>query len=467
MQSKEEKLIKNTIIYSISNFGSKLLTFLIVPLYTYYLTTAEFGTYDTIISIQNLLAPVCALAIQEGLLRWLLASNEKHGDILGTGLGLYGICIAITDIVMLSVFHFIEWEYSNLFMLMLTTYTLETVLKFIVRGERKNNVFAVAGVLYTFVMLMFNVLFVVQFRLGVRGMLWSLVIANITCIIYMLFSMRKCVKIAELSFNKKLSHAMIIYSVMLVPNNISWWIMNASDRVMLTALCGAATTGIYSLACKFPSIVTILHTLFYQAWQEQAILEYESDARDSYYTKVFNNYMKLSCCAVLVLIPLSKLIIILFMNESYLSAYKYLGVLYLGSLFSSFSGFYGTGYISAKDTKNAMMTTIVGASLNILINVLFIKQFGIWAACFSTLIGYVAVWLIRIRQTKKYFKIDLDWKTFGFTMVLNVAFSVAICKLNFYGTVILFLAAAIIAVIVNRGIFVSIIKSIHNRIQRN
>ena len=70
-QSREARLVKNTIIYTISNFGSKVLTFLIVPLYTYYLTTEEFGTYDTIISFMNLLTPICILAIHEGLLRWL------------------------------------------------------------------------------------------------------------------------------------------------------------------------------------------------------------------------------------------------------------------------------------------------------------------------------------------------------------------------------------------------------------
>ena len=98
-QSREAKLVKNTLIYTVSNFGSKVLTFLIVPLYKYYLTTEEFGTYDTIISFMNLLAPICILAIHEGLLRWLLKSNEKHGDILGSGLGLLFTFIVITDTI--------------------------------------------------------------------------------------------------------------------------------------------------------------------------------------------------------------------------------------------------------------------------------------------------------------------------------------------------------------------------------
>ena len=102
-QSRETRLLKNTIIYTISNFGSKILTFLIVPLYTFYLTTSEFGIYDTILSIINLLAPLCVLAIHEGLLRWLLKSNEKHEEIIGSGLLLLLLFVFITDLIASAV----------------------------------------------------------------------------------------------------------------------------------------------------------------------------------------------------------------------------------------------------------------------------------------------------------------------------------------------------------------------------
>ena len=315
-QSREAKLVKNTLIYTVSNFGSKVLTFLIVPLYTYYLTTEEFGTYDTIISFMNLLAPICILAIHEGLLRWLLKSNEKHGDILGSGLGLLFTFIVITDTITFVVCSIFHWKYTFVFIALLTAFALHNCFQFIARGEKENKVFAISGIIYTMVMLSLNILFVMVFRFGVQGMLWSMTLAYCSDVVYLIFSLRKKLRLKEMRFNKTLAFSMLSFSIMLVPNSVSWWIMNASDRIMLTMMVGAATTGIYSLANKFPSIVTILHSLFYQAWQEQAVLEYDSEGRDTYYTNVFNTYMKLACCAVAVLIPLSKIIILFFMNKS-------------------------------------------------------------------------------------------------------------------------------------------------------
>ena len=187
-ESRELKLVKNTIIYTISSFGSKVLTFLIVPLYTFYLTTAEFGTYDTIISVLNLLAPMCVLAIHEGLLRWLLKSEDKHGDIVGTGLTLLTVFIFIADIVVWSVCTLIKWKYKELFILLLTFSAFQNSFQFMARGEKKNKVFAVSGIIYTLIMLSLNVILVVMFRMGVKGMLWSMAIAYLVDTIYLVLN---------------------------------------------------------------------------------------------------------------------------------------------------------------------------------------------------------------------------------------------------------------------------------------
>lgn len=463
-QSREARLVKNTIIYTISNFGSKVLTFLIVPLYTYYLTTEEFGTYDTIISFMNLLTPICILAIHEGLLRWLLKSNEKHGEILGSGLSLLVTFIVITDTIVFIVCSILHWKYTLAFIALLTAFALHNCFQFIARGEKENKVFAISGIIYTMVMLLLNILFVMVFHFGVDGMLWSMTMAYCSDVLYLIFCLREKLHLREMHFNKKLAFSMLMFSIMLVPNSVSWWVMNASDRIMLTMMAGAATTGIYSLANKFPSIVTILHSLFYQAWQEQAVLEYDSEGRDVYYTSVFNTYMKIACCVVVILIPLSKIVILFFMNESYASSYQYVGILYLGSLFSSFAGFYGTGYISAKDTKNAMKTTVVGAIVNFLINLLLIPVIGIWAACLSTLVGNVVVWGMRIKHTKKYFKILVDWKKFYFIMFINVLYTIFICFTNNIETIIMIIVAIIISIIMNRKIVVNIFEMIKKKV---
>ena len=421
--NKETRLFKNTVIYTISNFGSKILTFLIVPLYTYYLTTSEYGTYDTIISILSLVTPLCILAINEGLLRWLLGSYSDRSKIITVGGCIYLSLLLAVEIILTVTFRIVNWQYGVYFIILIVGSTMQTVLQFVARGLRRNKVFAVSGMLYTIVMLSLNLLCVMVIKMNIAGMFISIIAAYFVSNLYIAISISGDFSFKPKEFDKFLAKDMLKYSILLVPNNISWWIINVSDRLMLTYMIGASANGIYAIACKFPSIVAVLHTIFYQAWQEQAVLEYGSEDRDAFYTKIFNIYMRLSLCSVLILIPLSKWIIMHFMDVSYQSGYMYIGILYLGSIFSSFSSFFGTGYISAKDTKSAMITTMIGAIVNIVLNLTFIPTLGIWAACISTLIGYLVVWIIRIIQTKKYFTINVDWRCFAVLLAANTLYS--------------------------------------------
>lgn len=451
-KNKEKRLLKNTALYAASNFGSKILTFLIVPLYTYYLTTAEYGTADTMISIVNVLAPISVLSIHEALLRWLLKSDEDDKTVIWTGLKIY-LSLALTfDLVLACVLLITRYVYCVDMILLLTTLSFQTVMQYIVRGLKMNKCFAFSGVIYTFWMLLLSIILIVLLKQGTVGMIRSMSIAHFMSGTYIFLNIKSFLVDGFSIFNKKLAKSMLHYSCMLVPNAISWWIMNTSDRVMLTIMMGSAFTGIYSVACKFPSIMTTIHTLFYQAWQEQAVLEYGSDSRDAYYTKIFNAYMRLSICIILVLIPSTKLFINLFMSESYKTSYQYVSILYLGSLFSSFSSFYGTGYISAKDSKNATITTTIGALINCIINLVFIKFIGIWAACLSTLVAYFAVYIIRVYQTRKYFRIDLNRKVFFVLLSIAIAYSAIVIVANNIFLIFMTIIAIIIMIYFNKGV---------------
>jgi O-antigen/teichoic acid export membrane protein len=461
--SRGKRLAKNTIIYMVSNFGSKVLTFLIVPLYSWYLTTSQYGTYDTIVSVEGLIMPLCILAINEGLLRWLLKSDERDGAIVGTGYGIYLVLLILSDAVLAVAFAITGWHWGRMFLFLLTVSTMYTVLQYTARGAKQNRAFAVSGVLYTVTMLSCNLIFIVGMHYKIGGMLMSLALAYLAGALYLLAELRNLFRPSTLSFDKKLGREMLRYSIMLVPNNISWWIMNASDRIMLTAMIGSSYTGIYSIACKFPTIVSTIHTIFYQAWQEQAVIEYDSDTRDQFYTRVFNVYVRLAGSLVLVLVPFSKLFIALFMNESYVEGYRYTGVLYLGALFSSFSAFYGTGYISSKDTKSAMYTTFLGAAINALINLLFIRKFGIWAACYSTFFGYLAVWVVRMIQTRKYFTITVEWKTFFLLMGSCAVISAVVCFCGMALTWVLFAVTFAAAFLLNKKLIRAAVRFLKNR----
>lgn len=466
-RSKEKKLLKNTALYAISNFGSKILTFLIVPLYTYYLTTAEYGTADTIISVVNVLAPISILSIHEGLLRWLLKSDEDEKIIIWTGLKLYSVFAISFNFLVFVVLYLVKWEFCVDFVFLLITLSFQNTMQFIARGLKKNKIFAISGVVYTITMLSLNIFLIIVMGQGIYGMIRSMTLAHLLSGVFVFFNIKNVFLLRHHVFDKNLARKMIAYSILLVPNAISWWVMNTSDRLMLTGMIGASFTGIYSVACKFPSIMNAVHSLFYQAWQEQAVLEYDAENRDVYYTKIFNTYMKLSFCLIILLIPLTKVFINLFMSESYKISYEYVSILYLASLFSSFSSFYGTGYISAKDPKNATITTTIGAITNCLINLLFIKLIGVWAACISTLVGYVIVYLIRVFQTRKYFHISLELKSFIVLLIISVIYSGFVIFADWRICILMSVVAMGVLYAFNRHIIMKGFMSIKKKIMKS
>lgn len=460
---KEKKLIKNTLLYTISNFGSKVLVFIIVLLYTYLLSTSEFGEYDTIISLVQLIMPIAMLSINEAILRWLLKSKDDNKKVIYTGLLCYLIFMTLSLIIIFIFNKFINYEYSFIMSICLFSISLNELFQFSARGLKRNKVFAVSGIIQTIGMIIFNLIFIIVFKAGINGMLVSFALSQILSVLFLIYKLKDIIEIKIANFDKTLAKQMVKYSVMLVPNTVSWWIMNSSDKLMLTNIKGADYTGIYSVATKFPSIINMLHMLFYRAWQEQAVLEYDSKDKNEYYTKIFNVYSKILLSIILLIIPVSKIYILLTMSVEYVNSYKYIGILLIAAVFSAFSSFYGTGYISSKETKKAAYTTMIGAFINFFINVLLIERIGIWATCLSTLIGYLVTWLIRIKQTKKYFNIKVNWKVLIMLIVLNSIYCLLVLIDNYLITLGTILLGIIIIICVNKREIKEIKKLIKNR----
>jgi O-antigen/teichoic acid export membrane protein len=163
--------------------------------------------------------------------------------------------------------------------------------------------------------------------------------------------------------------------------------------------------------------LTTITGIFYLAWQETAIKEYNSDNRDIFFSNIFEKYSRLLYGLTLCAIPATQIVISVFVGDEYKNAWMYTGFLYLGAVFSALSSFLGLGYQISKETKRSMSTTIFAAAINILVNILLIEKIGLQAASFSTFISYLFLFLVRIRHCRRYFELKVNW-TFFWLMLL-------------------------------------------------
>lgn len=465
-KNKEKDLVKNTLLFTIGNAGSKILMLIIVPLYTYYVSTDQMGQYDLVNTYVGLFSPIACLALHEGIYRWLLDENTKDRDILKTGLFSTVIAVLVFDCVAFLVLNNLGITYLPEFVLLVTVSAFYTVTQFITRGLRNNKIYAVQGIVYSITLIICNLFLVIWLRMQARGLILSMAIAYIVTIIFMMIVQHLGKKyLVWGKLDKSLATELIKYSLPIVPNNIAWWLVSASSRVVINWEIGNSANGIYAISMKFPTLINMLSTFFYQAWQEQAISEYDSEERDAYYTKIFNIYVKILLSGIVVLLPVTKFIIVYFMDSSYHDAYQFVGVLYLSSAFNAFAGFYGTGYLSTKKTIGVLTTTVWGAIANVVITVALINKVGLYAAALGSMIGNAVIWGNRLVQTRKHFNIRVDWKSFLILLLICIIVIATTNVADLFVMTALEIVACLFFLVVNKNLVIPFAAMIIKRVR--
>lgn len=413
-RSKYKDLSKNTLLFTISSFGTKIISFLLVPLYTYVLTTGDYGTADLMTTTVQLLIPILTLNVQDGVLRFCLDENYNPKKVIGAGikvivvgsvilgvlLWLLGIsgCLDIANKYFLFLyFSFIFGSLSNCFSMYL-------------KAKNRVKIITISGLTNTLLTCLLNIFLLLFAKIGVDGYLIANVSGTMIAVCIMFF-WGGIYKEASYRENGYVLKSIIPYSIPLVANSLAWWINNVSDRYILTFFCGAAVNGIYAVAYKIPTILSTIQSVFYNAWSISAITEFDEDDRDGFMGNIYSVYSCISVVVCSFLLLLNMFISKILYSNEFFAAWKYVPPLLTGTVFNGIALFEGCIFTVVKRTKDVSKTTIIGAVVNTLLNVLLIPIIGALGASVATMIGYVTIWVIRTKQVRGIVKLKVDWKT--------------------------------------------------------
>ena len=407
--NRYKKLIKNTALITVGNFASKLLTFFLLPLYTAILTTAEYGVADLMTTTVNLITPFFTLIISEAVMRFALDKECDKKQVLSIGLfvTLLGSVVMLVFSPLIRISSDLK-PYYVLFLLYYFVTAVHTILSQFVKGIEKVTVYASSGVLHTMTFIAFNILFLVVLKIGINGYLLSMVLSNLITILYLFLGAKLWQYIVPpKEISRELARKMLQYSVPMIPNSLSWWVSNSSDKYMLTFFCGVAATGVYSVSQRIPSLFATISTIFISSWQISAIDDFGSKE----------------------------------------SGWQFVPVLLMAFLFQAMSSYLGTIYTSAKKTKMLFISTIIAAMANIVLNAILIPAFGAQGAAIATFASYFIIWLIRLIDTRKIIKLQIAYRTDIISYSLLAAqICIVVSDLSFmyFGSCVIFVLLAIL-----------------------
>lgn len=405
MENRYTKLIKNTFIFTIGSFGSRILTFLIVPFYTFVLTTAEYGKIDLFTTTISLMLPFTTLLMQEALIRFVSVDEIDKKIALSNSFVVFLVGVLITILMIpIYLYGFEFGENTSLYIIIMIFNSYNAIFSQYLKAIGKNISYTFYGIINTIVLLGSNLLLLLYFKWGLQGYLISILISQIASALYVT---KEGEILKDISFTKidlSVLRVMLKYTIPLVPNSLMWWIMNAGDKYIINYYLGDSANGIYSIAMKVPTLISMIYNIFMQAWQLSAIEEKDSKEYNNFFNNVF---VLLSSVIVL----LSSVIIIsvqpifsLCLAEAYQSSWKYVPFLCIAMIISCFSTFFAVIYVVSKDSKKAFTTTVYGAIINVAFNFILIKYMGLYGVAIGTILGYIVVAILRIKHTQKYLK---------------------------------------------------------------
>ena len=414
-QSRRFKdLFKNIGLLTLGSFATKLLSFFLVPLYTSVLTTAEYGIYDIIHTTIVLLVPVLTIDIQESVLRFALSKEKNESGILKTGIRFVNLSLVIILCLCFINYKIQLFEtlntYGVYFVLLFFFTALNQVLSSFARGIDKVKDYTIASVLSSVVTICLNVWLLAFAGKGLNGYFVAFILGSVTSCIYLSLKIRVYQYLGKGTVEKELCRSMVAYSAPLVLNAIGWWINNASDRYIVTWLCGLAVNGIYSVGYKIPSILNVFQTIFNQAWFLSAVKEFDPQDKDGFFIKTYNVYGAAMLFVCFGLNIFTRFIAVLLYKGDFYNAWIYVPLLNISILFGALSGVIGGVFSAVKDSKIFSVSTLLGAAVNVTLDIILVLKFGAIGAAIATLVSYVVVWIIRLICAKKYIVLRLDLK---------------------------------------------------------
>lgn len=463
MKQKNKSLLKNLGIFTIGSFGSNILSFLMVPMYTAVLNTAEYGSVDLVTSTAALLTPILLLSIQDATLRFGMDPVYRKEDVLSTSINIVfkGAVLLLVGLFFVCILNLVN--ISKIYLAFLFVFfvlgALNNILNLYLKAKNKASVIAVGGILCTLITCSSNILLLLVFKFGIIGYMISNTIGIFIQVVYQLV-VGHAYKDIHIRNYTNLSKPMIKYSSPLIANSISWWINSASDRYILTWLRGVSANGIYTISYKIPTILSLFQNIFFNAWSISAIAEFDENDTDGFIGTNYSIYSVISllvCSGLLIInIPLAKF---LYRGE-YFVAWQCVPFLLLGTVFCGISQFEGSLFAATRNTKQVAKTTLIGAIVNTICNFVFIYFGGAIGAALSTSLGYAVTWALRTKYLQSFIKMKVNWLNHFISLFL-VAIQAIIATLNI--SVIIQMVIFLTIFVLNRKFISPVVNKIIKR----
>lgn len=428
--SRSKELVKNTAILTIGKMCTQFVSFLLLPLYTALLSTEEYGIVDLFTTYISLILPLACWQLDQGIFRFMIdcrADKKKIKVLFSSVTSVIIVQALAVGLVYLCVQPFISSEYKIYLLSGVVLNIFSGLLMQFARGLGDMMAYSVSSFLTAASTVALNVVFVAFLRLGAHGMFIATMCGIAINCTYLFYKLKIWKYYNPKLFDLSLVKEVCSYSLPLVPNQISGWILSASDRTIIAKFLSVAENGVYSVANKFSNLVGTFYGFFNLAWVETVSVHFNDDDREEFIGNMMETVTNLFVSVCVGIIAIMPFVFPVMVNKQYGNAYYQIPILMIAVIFQILVGLYSAIYIALKKSSTIARTTILGAIINVLVNLSLIRFTGLYAASVSTLVSYTSTAIYRRVDIRKYINIKVNVPN-----VLLNSFAVVFVTVSYY-----------------------------------
>lgn len=430
--SRLKELVKNTGILLIAKISTQIINFFLIPLYTAFLSTDEYGKIDIYTSLSMILIPILTLQVEMALFRYFIINKDEREqkEIISSSYAIVVVITFVVSIIYWIVVNIINISYSKLLYGYYLSLMLSTVLLQTCRANGDNIGYGFASFISSTLTVVLNIVFIKFLDLKVEGVLVSMIIAQLISDIYMILRTKVYKFFSFRKIKKSRCKELLVYSVPLVFNQIASWTINYSDRIVILYRWGESGNGIYAIANKFANIVNTFFGVYNIAWTENVVKSKEDNDSNNYISKIFELTFSIYIIIITVILNLLPFFYDIFVKGDFKSAYQHIPILLLSMLFSGMAATIGSIYIAYNKTKSVSLTTICAGLCNIILHLMLLNKFKLFAASISTLISFILLFIYRYVCVKKFFELKFNVKKIFVQLIIIISSWIAFALKN-------------------------------------
>ena len=407
-QGRNKKLFKDILIYGAGSLGTKLITFILFPIYTFYIAPANLGYFDYSLSFIFFLIPFINIQLRDGVFRFLIDNNDenKRKTVISKSYSVIATMTIIATLLfaVISVITDIRCG-AYIFSLLIVMSFYEVQIQ-IVRGLGHTKLYVGCGILSSLLILLFSIIFVIILKWDIEGIFLANILARLLVLVFIEIRLSVVGKYFSLKIkDKETGKALLKYCLPLILTVSFLWTISNSHRIFINYYMGLYEIGLFAAALKFAVIIEILSYVIFQAWQETSVLQLEAKDRDKYYSTVLSSYLLVLTGLVVTLSFFLKTFYPKFVEAQYASSAIYLYLLCVAGIGYALMAFMTALFQAKKKTMIILQLTIIASITSIVVHFLFVKFFGLIGAAIAYTLSYLLMFVYYFIAARKNYKI--------------------------------------------------------------